>query len=102
VDTALRINTNLLAMLFEGLLLLIGNSILFCKMIKKQIFHVGKISSQFMIGYSVCRFFLEYLRNDTQAEFVGMFTKSQWFFMGVFVIGIITIFFFSPTPLSVS
>ena len=70
VDTTRRINTNLLSMLFEGLLLLVINSILFFRMLKKQEFQVGKISCVFVIGYSVVRFFLEYLRSDSQAEFI--------------------------------
>jgi prolipoprotein diacylglyceryltransferase len=92
VDEALRINTNLLSMLFEGLLLFAVNSILFRKMIKKQFFQIGKITSVFLIGYSLFRFFFEYLRNDAQAEFVGLFTKSQWFFLMVFVGGWIVLF----------
>jgi prolipoprotein diacylglyceryltransferase len=92
VDDALRINTNLLSMLFEGLLLFVVNGVLFRKLIKKQLFQIGKITSVFLIGYSLFRFLFEYLRNDSQAEFIGLFTKSQWFFLVVFGGGRIILF----------
>jgi phosphatidylglycerol:prolipoprotein diacylglycerol transferase len=92
VDGNLRVNTNLLSMLFEGITLFAVNSVLFRKMIKKQFFQIGKITSWFMIGYSGFRFLFEYLRNDSQAEFVGLFTKSQWVFLVVFVGGWLILF----------
>jgi prolipoprotein diacylglyceryltransferase len=97
VDDALRINTNLLAMLFEGIALFVVNSLLFWKMVKKQIFQIGKISSIFVIGYSAFRFLFEYLRADAQAEFVGIFTKSQRFFVVAFIVGWIFFFFSQRT-----
>ena len=51
MDEALRINTNLLSMIFEGFTLLVVNFCLFFKMIKKQIFSVGLVSSVFVLGY---------------------------------------------------
>ena len=38
------------------------------------------------------RFLFEYLRNDSQAEFVGIFTKSQRFFVFFVVFGICLFF----------
>jgi phosphatidylglycerol:prolipoprotein diacylglycerol transferase len=92
VDGNLRVNTNFLSMLFEGLALFIGTSLLFFKMLKKQKFSVGKISCFFIIGYSIVRFLLEYLRNDAQSEFIGRFTKSQRFFLLFFLCGILFLF----------
>jgi phosphatidylglycerol:prolipoprotein diacylglycerol transferase len=100
VDGNLRVNTNLLSMLFEGITLFVIHSVLFRKMIKKQLFQIGKITSWFMIGYSGFRFLFEYLRNDSQAEFIGLFTKSQWFFLVVFFGG--WILFFLSTQLHIS
>lgn len=40
------------------------------------------------MGYSVFRFLFEYLRNDAQSEFMGLFTKSQRVFLAVFVLGV--------------
>ena len=89
VDANLRINTNLLSMLFEGLLLFITAATLLFNMLKKQKFSVGRISCFFVIGYSVIRFLLEYLRNDSQLEFITRCTKSQRFFVLFFLFGIL-------------
>ncbi|MDR0608370.1 MAG: prolipoprotein diacylglyceryl transferase [Candidatus Peribacteria bacterium] len=89
VDGNLRVNTNLLSMLFEGITLFVLHSVLFRKMIKRQLFQMGKITSWFMIGYSGFRFLFEYLREDSQAEFVGFFTKSQRVFLVIFICGIV-------------
>lgn len=77
VDQLPRINTNFLAMLGEGILLLMLNLFLFFKQKKKQNFLPGTITATFVLGYSVIRFFLEYLRADSQQERIGVATKSQ-------------------------
>ena len=89
IDQLYRINTNLLSMLFEGITLFIINLVLFLKQKKKQKFIAGKITATFLIGYSFIRFRLEYLRADSQLEFVGAFTKSQRVFLASFLAGII-------------
>jgi len=88
IDQALRINTNLLSMIFEGGVLFVLNFSLLMSMLKKKRFCVGKISSYFVLGYGVVRFLLEYLRHDSQAEFIGLFSKSQRFFLLFLVFGI--------------
>ena len=89
VDAQRRINTNLLSMIFEWLLLFFVQMVTFLSMIKKKIFHPVSLISQFVMGYSLFRFLFEYLRNDSQSEFVGIFTKSQWFFFFFFFFGLL-------------
>jgi len=93
VDHFLRVNTNFLSMIFEGIVLYIIQAIVFVKMIKKKTLRIGILSTNFLICYSFIRFFLEYLRADSQMEFVWIFTKSQWFFLIFFIIGLIIRFY---------
>ncbi len=93
IDQTLRINTNLLAMIFEGILLFIVNFSLFLQQKKNQTFIAGKITATFLIRYSYVRFLLEYLRADSQLEFVGLFTKSQRVFVCSLTLGILLYFF---------
>ncbi|GHW02373.1 prolipoprotein diacylglyceryl transferase [candidate division SR1 bacterium] len=88
VDDILRVNTNALSMVFEGIVLLIIEVSLFVKQIKKLIFQPGKITAIFLIWYSFVRFRLEYLRQDSQSEFIGIFTRSQWVFIVSFLVGV--------------
>lgn len=88
VDDVLRVNTNLLSMIFEGICLFIVNGALFLSQLRKKSFKVWIISSCFLVGYSGIRFLFEYLRNDSQAEFIGRFSKSQRVFLVVFVVGV--------------
>ncbi len=96
VDSFLRINTNQLSMCLEGGLLFLVNGILFRKQIRKKVISIGKISGWFLLLYSIIRFFLEYLRNDSQTEFIGIFTKSQWFFVFAFAISLWFLIYFAP------
>lgn len=93
IDSTLRINTNLLSIIFEGILLfiiLLSNFIIQINNKKRKIW---KISMIFLLWYSTVRFFLEYLRQDSQAEFIWRFTKSQRFFLIFILLWIIwTIF----------
>ncbi|MBP7062398.1 prolipoprotein diacylglyceryl transferase [Patescibacteria group bacterium] len=41
----------------------------------------GQIVGTFLLLYSTIRFLLEYLRQDSQAEFIAYFSKSQYFFI---------------------
>lgn len=92
IDDTLRINTNLISMLTEWLLLLSVTGAVMYTRIKKKIYHAGQITWIFLLWYSSIRFFLEYIREDSQGEFLGTFTKSQWFFIWFFLLGIIILF----------
>ena len=88
VDPLVRVNTNFLSMIFEGGLLLFGVWLLFFSQYKKNQRNVWSISVFFLFFYSLIRFFLEYLRADSQLEFIWVFTKSQWFFLVFMVISL--------------
>ena len=87
IDSQLRVNTNLLSGIFEWLVLLIITLSVVRTRVKTKRPQPGKIVAIFLMGYSFIRFFLEYLRADSQLEFHGWFTTSQWFFIVFFVIG---------------
>jgi prolipoprotein diacylglyceryltransferase len=63
------------------------------KRVKTKTPQPGKIVAVFLMGYSFIRFFLEYLRADSQLEFHGRFSVSQWFFIGFFILGIVMFMF---------
>lgn len=84
----LRINTNLLAGLFEWLFWFILLFLLNRKRIKRKIIKPWFLVSIFLLRYSMIRFLLEYLRQDSQAEFIWRFTKSQRFFIWFFALGL--------------
>ncbi|MEI6426381.1 MAG: prolipoprotein diacylglyceryl transferase [Candidatus Absconditabacteria bacterium] len=92
IDTILRINTNMISSVFEGAILLIILVCLSSFLLKKKTRLPGLLVGIFFVWYSVIRFLLEYRRSDSQLEFIGMLTKSQWFFVcfaflgGVFLI----------------
>jgi prolipoprotein diacylglyceryltransferase len=75
------VNTNFLSMILEGALIFILQIINFYKMIKNHKYKIWRLSTNFMLYYPIIRFFLEYLRADSQEEFVWIFTKSQRFFL---------------------
>ncbi len=85
IDSALRINTNLLSIIFEWFLLFITWIIIFTKQIKNNKRKIWKIWVIFLLWYSIIRFLFEYLRQDSQSEFVWAFTRSQRFFI-IFII----------------
>lgn len=88
IDNILRINTNLISSVLEWLILFIFTLLIFyCKKEKRAWY----ISSFFLIYYSSIRFLLEYIRYDSQSEFILIFTKSQRFFLA-FIVLWITIF----------
>ena len=88
IDTQQRINTNLLAARSEWLIMLIicGSMMLYSIQHKKL--QPSRISAVFIFWYSFIRFFLEYLRVDSQSEYIGRLTKSQYFFIIFMLIGI--------------
>ena len=85
IDSVLRINTNLLSIIFEWTLLFIIWMIIFTKQIKNNERKTWKIWVIFLLWYSIIRFLLEYIRQDSQAEFIWPFSKSQRFFI-IFII----------------
>ena len=85
IDSSLRINTNLLSIIFEWILLFITLIIIFIKQIKNDKRKIWKIWVIFLLRYSTIRFLFEYLRQDSQSEFIWPFTRSQRFFV-IFII----------------
>jgi phosphatidylglycerol:prolipoprotein diacylglycerol transferase len=83
-------------MCLEGGVLFFVNAFLFRGQILQKKITIGKISGFFLLFYSIFRFFLEYLRSDSQMEFIGIFTKSQWFFVFTFVISLWFLMYFAP------
>lgn len=81
VDLSLRVNTNFLSMFFEWILLLVITVTVFANNVKKRKMKPGYVVGFFLLFYSFFRFFLEYLRIDSQSQFVWMFTRSQWIFI---------------------
>ena len=89
IDSSLRINTNLLSIIFEWISLFIILIIILIRQIKNNKRKIWKISMTFLLRYSIIRFILEYIREDSQAEFMWPFTKSQRFFIVFIIIWII-------------
>ena len=89
IDFSLRINTNLLSIIFEWILLFVTLMIIFIKQLKSKKRELWKISMIFLIRYSVVRFILEYVRQDSQYEIIWRFSKSQRFFLCFIVLWII-------------
>ena len=88
IDSSLRINTNLLSIIFEWLLLFITLIIIFTKQIKNDKRKIWKIWVIFLLRYSIIRFLFEYIRQDSQSEFIWPFTRSQRFFVIFIIIGL--------------
>ena len=93
VDNFLRVNTNFLSSIFEWLILLVITLSVIRKRVKTKSPQPGKIVAIFLLRYSGVRFFLEYLRADSQLEFHGRFSTSQRFFLWFFVVGILMLVF---------
>lgn len=89
IDSSLRINTNLLSIIFEWILLFITLMSIFIKQIKSDKRKILKIWITFLLRYSTIRFLFEYLRQDSQSEFIWQFSKSQRFFVIFIIIWII-------------
>ena len=88
IDSSLRINTNLLSIIFEWILLFITLLTILIKQIKNDKRKFWKISMIFLLRYSIVRFLFEYVRQDSQAEFIWPFSKSQRFFVIFIIAGI--------------
>ena len=92
IGPELRFNTNVLSMIFEWGMIALVLWILFFKKVLTKKRSAWQLSMVFLGLYSGVRFMLEYVRQDSQAEFVGRFTKSQWFFVIFFVVAVIWYF----------
>ena len=89
VDQVLRVNTNFLSMIFEGLLIFCVQGGIFLRQIRKKQRKVWLLATNFLLMYSGIRFLLEYLRADSQMEIIGFLSKSQRFFVLFVVIGLL-------------
>lgn len=88
IDSLLRLNTNFLSSFFEWFFLLIITLSIIRIRVKTKVVKPGKIVGIFLLGYSFIRFLLEYVRADSQLEFHGRCSISQYFFLGFFIVGI--------------
>ena len=95
IDSLVRINTNLLSIIFEWILLFITLMSIFIKQIKNDKRKILKIWITFLLRYSTIRFLFEYLRQDSESEFIWLFSKSQRFFVTFIIIWIILIIYTS-------
>lgn len=89
VDAVLRINTNMLSSIFEWGILLVVLLSISAFSLQKKTRYPGLLVGIFFVWYSIVRFLLEYRRTDSQLEFVGLLTKSQWFFVVFASIGLL-------------
>lgn len=87
VDSFLRVNTNWLAVFWEGLVTFVIGLFVFRYQLRKKLWRPWLWSAIFLMWYSFVRFLLEYLRADSQLEFKWPFTISQRFFVLFFVFG---------------
>lgn len=85
IDNLVRRNTNILSIAFEGVVPLIVVRLVARKQWKSGTWNGGRITLTFLIIYSLARFFLEYLRQDSQAEFIWWFTITQWWMIGLWI-----------------
>lgn len=88
IDNLPRINTNLLALLFEWVLIFIVILSLFIKQYTTKKVTPGLISITFIFLYSAVRFILDYFRSDSQTQFMWPCTTTQWFMIFFFLFGI--------------
>ncbi len=79
IDSAVRINTNMLSLLFEWVLIFVIVLSMFIKQYTTKHITPGRITLTFIFLYSIIRFVLDYLRSDSQSDFFGPFTTTQRF-----------------------
>jgi len=92
IDQSIRINTNFISSFLEGFLNLLILSITWLYKIKIWKLKPWFISGLFLCRYSFIRFLLEYIRQDSQLEFIWPFSKSQYFFIIFFILWIFLVF----------
>lgn len=86
VDNNIRLNTNFLAIIFEGLIPFIIWLVLFIVQVKRKKFKPFLNMGVFLVLYSTARFVLEYFRVESQTQLIWWFTKSQRIFIVAFVV----------------
>lgn len=91
IDQLPRFNTNFIAIFFEGVVIFVILLSLFIRRVHIMKIYPWLFSWLFLVLYSFFRFFIEYLRQDSQAEFIYWLTKSQWFFIAFLVIWILLV-----------
>lgn len=89
IDLLLRVNTNFISIFFEWIVLFLLIFFVSRKQVKSNNIKVWLNSSVFLIFYSLFRFLIEYLRVDSQSQFLWIFTTSQWLFFWLFLIWMI-------------
>ena len=87
IDDQVRVNTNLLALLLEGVLIFIISAGMFIRQYVTRRLTPGKIATTFIMLYALIRFGLEYLRADSQGQFIGPFTTTQRGMIFFFIFG---------------
>ena len=102
VDQNLRVNTNFLSIIFEWLLIFIVILPIFVKSIKKCEIKPYLLLWIFFVMYSFARFMIEYLRIDSQSQYLLCFTKSQRIFIAVFVVWVLMLIFSNRKKLALS
>lgn len=94
IDNLLRFNTNFIAAFFEGLVTwMMGVTMLFNQLAKKKRLP-WKITINFIFVYSIARFMIEFLRQDSQFERFGIFTTTQWFMVVFLIFGFALWYFY--------
>lgn len=93
IDSLLRVNTNFLSIFFEWIVLFLIILFVSLRQIRNNNIKIWLNSSVFLIFYTLFRFFIEYLRVDSQSQMVWIFTTSQWLFLCLFIIWIVWFFF---------
>lgn len=83
-----RLNTNILASVGEGLIILIIVQILYRTSYRKGKLKPWSIAFTFLFLYSAIRFLLEYLRHDSQWYMRWILSNSQRFFLAFMSISI--------------
>lgn len=81
IDSYLRVNTNFISILFEWFVLFSILISVFLRQTKRKTFKPGVLVWFFLFFYGLFRFFIEYIRADSQFQMVWVFTKSQIVFL---------------------
>ncbi len=80
IDNLPRINTNFLESFFEWFCLLVFLQFKFWKKYMSWLlFKAWNISWMFLIWYWIIRFFMEFMRDYWNIEYIWIFTKTQYF-----------------------
>lgn len=93
IDSILRVNTNFISMFFEWIVLFLLMFFVSKWQVKRKNIKIWLNSSIFLIFYSLFRFLIEYLRVDSQTQLVWRLTISQWLFLFLFVLWVISLIF---------